>query len=323
MGTAVRKAAPVLVILCSLLLGDRASAGTIGGARGRGAERVKAEGIARARLDKQRVGRARALRPRVRLRPGGAKLRRSANQTAQVRPAPIRRAGTRRTSSGGGTRTGLMRIRAVSSFFERALRWIIPGRRATDLSISGLTLTNAQQLRAAAGAAAPALGAVTGVAGIALAAASLWDLRRAGTGLERADAMHSLAWGLQSIGALGGVIFDRGLSAATALGFGVGGGAVQTGVGLYRLYAGVRGKDRRSVLLGVLDTSAGVAWLASTVAASPVALAAFLGLTTARLIYTNWHRIVRMPAATARLFRRATGGARRLATGAGRRLAHR
>jgi len=170
---------------------------------------------------------------------------------------------------------------------SRPLRFLWPGRRTTDLSATGLTVAGSRSIGAA-----PALAAVSGVAGAALAAASAVELTRARTHIERADAAHGIAWGLQSIGGIGGMWWNApGWVEPAAFGLGLGGGAIQTAVGLYRLKSGLASRDRRTIVLGVLDTGAGASWIASTVTGNPIALATFFGLTGARLIYSNAHRL--------------------------------
>jgi len=62
---------------------------------------------------------------------------------------------------------------------SRPLRFLWPGRRTTDLSATGLTVAGSRSIGAA-----PALAAVSGVAGAALAAASAVELTRARTHIE-------------------------------------------------------------------------------------------------------------------------------------------
>ena len=139
------------------------------------------------------------------------------------------------------------------------------------------------------------------MAGGVLAIASAAELARARNNIERADAAHGIAWGLQSIGGIGGMWWNApGWAAPAAVGIGLGGGAIQTAVGLYRLKSGLASRDRRSIVLGLLDTGAGASWIASTVTGNPITLAAFFGLTGVRLVYTNADRI-------AALARRAGG----------------
>jgi hypothetical protein len=155
----------------------------------------------------------------------------------------------------------------------------------------------------------PAIIAVGGVGGVALAAASGFEFSRARSRIERADAAHGVAWGLQSLGSIGASLWavPRGVETA-ALGLGVIGGGIQTAVGLYRLRNGLKAGDRRSLILGALDTGAGLSWVASTVTGNPAAFAAFVGFNAVRLTYTNWPNLVRLAG-------RAGSAARRLLDG--------
>ena len=92
----------------------------------------------------------------------------------------------------------------------------------------------------------PAIAAVSGVAGVTLAAASALETYRARTHVERADAAHGIAWGLQSVGGIGGMWGKApGWAAPAAYGLGLTGGAIQTAVGLYRLRTGWARRNRR------------------------------------------------------------------------------
>lgn len=199
------------------------------------------------------------------------------------------------------------RVRALRP--RRMRRAILrrPGRRVGDLSTSGLTVAGSSGI----GAVQPALAAVSGVAGVTLAASSALELRRARNHIERADAAHGIAWGLQSVGGVGSMWWHApGWFEPMAFGLGLGGGGIQTAVGLYRLKTGLATRDRRTIILGVLDTGAGASWIASTVTGNPITLAAFFGLTGARLLYSNAPRLKslakRAARGVSRLFDRAT-----------------
>lgn len=191
----------------------------------------------------------------------------------------------------------VLSVRGALRGIERAVSFFRPGQRVTDLSASSLTVAGSRSIEMVR----PALAAVSGVAGVTLAAASAVELARARTHIERADAAHGIAWGLQSVGGIGGMWWHApGWAAPAAFGLGLGGGAIQVGVGLYRLKSGLARRDRRSLILGALDTGAGATWIASTVTGNPLTLAAFFGLTGARLLYTNAPRIAALARRAAR-----------------------
>jgi len=196
---------------------------------------------------------------------------------------------------------------------RRAVSFLRPGQRVSDLSASSLTVAGSRSIDVVQ----PALAAVSGVAGVTLAAASAVELARARTHIERADAAHGVAWGLQSVGGIGGMWWHApGWAEKAAFGLGLGGGAIQVGVGLYRLKTGLARRDRKTLILGALDTGAGASWIASTMTGNPVTLGVFFGLTGARLLYSNAPRIAALARRTAarvsRLLSRADRGVDRL-----------
>jgi hypothetical protein len=200
-----------------------------------------------------------------------------------------------------------VRLRALRALRSRRAARLRPGQRVGDLSASGLTVAGSRSITAVQ----PAFAAVSGVAGVTLAAASALELARARSHIERADAAHGIAWGLQSVGGVGSMWWHApGWFEPLAFGLGLGGGAIQTAVGLYRLETGIATRDRRTIILGLLDTGAGASWVASTVTGNPFTLAAFFGLTGARLLYTNAPRLKRLAKRAAhgvsRLFDRAS-----------------
>ena len=219
---------------------------------------------------------------------GEPRARQSARERAGARQHAVRRVAVKRA------RARLLRP------LRRAARNVRPGQRVSDVSASSLTVAGSRSINAVE----PALAAVSGVAGVTLAAASALELARARTHLERADAAHGIAWGLQSIVGIGGMWWNApGWAAPVALGLGLGGGAIQTAVGLYRLKSGLALRDRRTVILGVLDTGAGASWIASTVTGNPVTLGVFFGLTGVRLLYTNAPRFRSLARRAARSLR--------------------
>ncbi|HLU65246.1 MAG TPA: hypothetical protein VKZ63_03185, partial [Kofleriaceae bacterium] len=176
-----------------------------------------------------------------------------------------------------------LRLNVAMRVAERAIRTIFAG------GLSRLTAGGAAGLGFAARTRTGlALAAVSGVAGVALAVASVVDVARARDGAERADAAHGIAWGTQSASGVASYLFGSASWVASAARWvGVGGGAVQSGVGVYRLARGLRMRDRASAVVGSLDIGAGAAWIAASLTASPVALGGFLALTAARVVYSN------------------------------------
>lgn len=192
---------------------------------------------------------------------------------------------------------------------ELAIRSVANRPRIADASVSGLTVAGVGSVVKTSAQAAPKLRALGGVAGVALIVASAAGLVEADTGSDRADAAHGLAWGMQSLGE----VVNGGSTLTTALG--VGGGAIQTAVGLHRVRTGLKQKDRHQVILGSLDIVAGAAWVASTTTGNPITAGVFLVATAARVGYANAAELKALPGQIAGLARRVAarvrGGGRR------------
>lgn len=302
------RVARVLLFLC--LLQPLIAGTSVAGVQKRGATRSRSAALERAgaRRAMRQVavgrGRARIVRP---LRRGARRPARppAVQPPAAARPIASRPAGRLRRFT---LWTG--RVLGVRGAVQRVFEFFRPGQRVGALSASSLTVAGSRSLSAVQ----PALAAVSGVAGVTLAAASALELARARTHIERADAAHGVAWGLQSVGGIGGMWWNApGWAAPVAAGLGLGGGAIQTAVGLYRLKTGLALRDRRTLILGVLDTGAGATWIASTLTGNPITLGAFFGLTGVRLLYTNGPRLQS-------LARRAARGLGRLVARASRQV---
>lgn len=139
------------------------------------------------------------------------------------------------------------------------------------------------------GASNPVTAPLTGFGAVGLGVYSVRGLIKADNAEKRLDATHGIAWSLQGMAGLGKVLQSRvswvGPAATT---MGVAGGVIQTGVGGYRVVTGVRRKDRPRVILGCLDVSAGLCWVASACSiANPYTLGGFVVLASARMAYAK------------------------------------
>lgn len=212
-------------------------------------------------------------RPRRAIRLRRTLLRRPPRGAANLRPA---------------TAPHRSKVLVSTTAVKSVVHELTPNRRMSDLSIAALTLSGAPGVRGPSNINLPLhLDVFTGLSGIALSVASLVDYRRALDGPGKADAAHGLAWGLQSLTALGGNAVSNTLLKTTSVWLGVGGGVIQAGLGLYRLKDGMARRDRRVTILGALDLVSGVSWIASTVSFNPVALGVFLASTGVRVVYAN------------------------------------
>ncbi|HUS67771.1 MAG TPA: hypothetical protein VMZ28_24720 [Kofleriaceae bacterium] len=262
------------------------------------------------------------------------RLRRTGGRTGGGRAKGLLEAGLGRRGAGhagaparpttlGGTRrpgalrgAGTAKVRAtlrVPKLARRAprapkralqIRKVANRPHVAEASVSGLTVAGVGTVVKSSAQTAPRLSALGGVAGAALIVASVAGLASAETGLDRADAAHGLAWGMQSMGEV-----VRGSSTVTAA-LGVGGGAIQTAVGLHRVRSGIVQKDRRQVILGSLDVVAGAAWIASATTGNPITAGVFLVATAARVGYANAAELKALPGQIAGLARRVAARVR-------------
>jgi hypothetical protein len=139
------------------------------------------------------------------------------------------------------------------------------------------------------GASNPVTAPLTGFGAVGLGVYSVRGLIKAESAEKRLDATHGIAWSLQGMAGLGKVMQSKAVwvgPAATTMG--VAGGVIQTGVGGYRVVTGVRRKDKPRVILGCLDASAGLCWVASACSiANPYTLGGFVLLASARMAYAK------------------------------------
>ena len=98
---------------------------------------------------------------------------------------------------------------------------------------------------------------VGAVGGAGLIATSIRDMKHAKTNEQKMDAVGDFAWGTQ------GLLYLSSSPGAmiAAVGLGVAGAAVQTGVGLKRITDGIRQGDSTMATLGALDLGGGLLWL--------------------------------------------------------------
>lgn len=180
---------------------------------------------------------------------------------------------------------------------DRITRVRISHRTVGDWSTASLLMSSANNVVRLGGAAGKLAPHLAGFGSVGLGIYSLRDLARAKTAVERVEATHGVAWSLQGLAGLGRVFRSRATwIAPTAKTLGVAGGALQAGVGSYRLAQGVRGlrrgtetrKNRSRVVLGLVDLGAGSCWAASACGvAAPYTLGGFIVLTAARMAYSH------------------------------------
>ena len=159
---------------------------------------------------------------------------------------------------------------------------------------------------------APIAGSLTGVGSVVLGVHSGYRFLHARNNSQRAEAAHGIAWSLQGLAALGKLVAPHTPGWQTAAkSLGIAGGAIQVGLGSYRLITGAKRRDKKRMILGGLDVGAGLCWAASACAiATPVTLAGFAGFTLAHIAYEHRDSL---RAAARRLF----GGEPRRAKGEG------
>jgi len=123
--------------------------------------------------------------------------------------------------------------------------------------------------------------------GLGLTYSATRDLKKAKNASERMDAVGDLAWGLEGAFEFS-PIFSGGLGKLAPI-VGTIGGICQTGVGLRRMWQGVKQRDWCKVKLGGLDLASGVLWLAWDLfgVENPVTVCGFVGLMIGREVYAN------------------------------------
>lgn len=173
-------------------------------------------------------------------------------------------------------------------------------------STASLLMASANEALAVGTRLGPLAGPLTGVGSIGLGVYSIHGLLNAKSPQARLDAAHGVAWSLQGTAGLVRLTGVAGLKTAGKV-LGVGGGLLQASLGAYRLVAGVRGRDKRRVIVGGLDLGAGLCWAATACSVGgPLALGGFIGLTSARLAYSYRKPLAR---ALGRLLGRAPAAA--------------
>jgi hypothetical protein len=123
--------------------------------------------------------------------------------------------------------------------------------------------------------------------GLGLTYSATRDMKKAKNASERMDAVGDLAWGLEGAFEFS-PIFSNGLGKLAPI-VGTIGGFCQTGVGLRRIWRGVKQRDWCKVKLGGLDLASGVLWLAWDLfgVENPVTVCGFVGLMIGREVYAN------------------------------------
>lgn len=122
--------------------------------------------------------------------------------------------------------------------------------------------------------------------GTGLIATSTAALSKSETPEDKLDAANNVAWGAQGLMYL----VPSGLGTMeVALGLGIVGSAMQTGVGLMRVQRGLAHWDQSMVTLGILDVSGGLLWLAWDLlgARQPLFVGAYILAKAGREAYAN------------------------------------
>jgi len=157
------------------------------------------------------------------------------------------------------------------------------------LSQSGLLVGASGSIFNLYRAAGPLGGPFIGIGSLGLGYVSIQNFRHAETTKKKAEALHGVAWSMQGMSGLGFALTKK----ASWLGpaskaMGIAGGALQMGVGAWRLTQGIKGKVKERIILGSLDIGGGACWAASACAiATPWTLGGFVALTTARMAFEH------------------------------------
>ncbi len=157
------------------------------------------------------------------------------------------------------------------------------------LSTSGLLVGSSGGIFNLYRAAGPLGGPFIGIGSIGLGYVSVQNFRHAENAKKKAEALHGVAWSMQGVTTMGMALQGKyGWLAPASKALGVAGGALQAGVGVWRLGQGIKGRVKERIILGSLDIGGGACWAASACAiATPWTLGGFVALTTARMAFEH------------------------------------
>jgi hypothetical protein len=110
----------------------------------------------------------------------------------------------------------------------------------------------------------------------------------------RLNGSHKLAWSAQLMSGAG-LVAGHGWVRSASAKLGIAGGAIQTAIGGYRIFSGIRNKNRSRTFLGALDLGAGTCWMATACGIGGMAavggFAAFTAGIAGHWAYNNRGRI--------------------------------
>ena len=188
------------------------------------------------------------------------------------------------------TRRKVARVkRQVKIISKQATKIRLARTQLQTLSTSGLLVGSSGTIFNLYRAAGPLGGPFIGIGSLGLGYASIQNFRHAETAKKKAEALHGVAWSMQGMTTVGMALQSKfSWLAPASRALGVTGGALQAGVGAWRLAQGIKGKVKERIILGSLDMGGGACWAASACAiATPWTLGGFVALTTARMAYEH------------------------------------
>lgn len=173
---------------------------------------------------------------------------------------------------------------------------LIPGitqKDADSLSEKALLLDEIRYLSKLGAGTCIILTGIGAVGAVGMTAASLHGMMKAKDPLDKVDYGTGVGWGIQSglyianqLGRAGAAV----IPVANAIG--AVGGLTEIGVGVKKLYDGVKKSDSKKKMMGMFDIGIGVAWAgASVIFGGPVGSALFLGLSGAKILFKNKDKI--------------------------------
>lgn len=173
---------------------------------------------------------------------------------------------------------------------------LIPGitqKDADGLSEKALLLDEIRYLSKLGAGTCIILTGIGAVGAVGMTAASLHGMMKAKDPLDKVDYGTGVGWGVQSglyianqLGRAGAAV----IPIANAIG--AVGGLTEIGVGVKKLYDGIKQSDSKKKMMGMFDIGIGVAWAgASAIFGGPVGSALFLGLSGAKILFKNKDKI--------------------------------
>ena len=153
--------------------------------------------------------------------------------------------------------------------------------------------------------------ACIGAAGaLGLTAISVVGMVKSDEPAKFTDHAASAGWGVQASLQVGAKAFNMGKGVSRFVaGLGVGGGILETGLGVVRLKNGIKTKDKNLAIKGLLDMGTGITWaISSAFIPPPLGSALFMGAALTKVAYMNRNKLKNLVKKTSNKIKRLFTG---------------